>query len=200
MKNIVIILSLGCLLGATGTQLDARQRGRSVRRRARKTTPPIVISRNCGAQTMPNEETERERKVRENYRRFHQFSLEEDANAARAVRAAQEDPREIEKNRKIEENYRRFHQFTVDTPRKAERARRRQENAKKFCSHIPAPKKESSSFFKSVRSTIVKMLIGAGIGLGALYAYNNPAIVKSAVKAAWKSASEAISGCFSKSK
>ena len=160
MKNIVIILSLGCLLGATGTQLDARQRGGAARRRTRRTTPPVAISRDRGMQTMPNEEIERERRVRENYRRFHRF--------------------------------------TVNTPRKAERARRRQENAKKFCSHIPAPKKESSSFFKSVRSTIVKMLIGAGIGFGAIYAYNNPAIVKSAVKAAWKSASEAISGCFSK--
>jgi len=81
------------------------------------------------------------------------------------------------------------------TVRAIERGRRRQENAEKFCSHTPLPKKSSPSFLRSATSTLFKMLLGAGIGIGALYAYNNPAVVKAAftsAKAVFKSAFDAI--------
>lgn len=60
-------------------------------------------------------------------------------------------------------------------PREAERERRRKENYRKFSSNKPPKKTET--ILKRASYTMLKMAIGAGIGIGVILLYQNPKVI-----------------------
>jgi len=74
--------------------------------------------------------------------------------------------------------------------RTAERNRRRRDNERKFARHQPQQKK--ISFVRRASSSLLKLLIGAGLGIGTFLAIKNPAVIKALAIAA----KNAIFGMF----
>jgi len=62
------------------------------------------------------------------------------------------------------------------TPREVERERRRQRNYAKFSSHKPPRKR--NGLVSRASWTLGKMLVGAGLGIGALLLIQNPEVAK----------------------